>query len=145
MAIAYFDSSAFVKLLIDEDGSEVAASLWDACDAAVSSRIAYPEVRAALAAAVRAQRLKPVDERHAVDNWDDIWASTRGVELTAEVTADAGRLASEHALRGADAVHLASLLAVGVSTTVFAVWDKRLAAAGSAVGARLVPRPPVAV
>ena len=54
MTIVYFDSSAFVKLVVEEDGSEVAATLWDGCDAAVSSRLAYPEVRAALAAAGRA-------------------------------------------------------------------------------------------
>ncbi len=46
MSIVYFDSSAFVKLVVDEDGSELAAALWDGCDAAVSSRLAYPEVRA---------------------------------------------------------------------------------------------------
>jgi hypothetical protein len=32
-----------------------AAPLWDGCDAAVASRLAYPEVRAALAAAARSQ------------------------------------------------------------------------------------------
>jgi len=44
----YLDSSAFVKLVVEEDGSDLAAALWDGCDAAVSSRLAYPEVRAAL-------------------------------------------------------------------------------------------------
>lgn len=45
MSIVYFDSSAFVKLLVEEHGSELAAALWDGCDAAVSSRLGYPEVR----------------------------------------------------------------------------------------------------
>ena len=40
MTIVYFDSSAFVKLVVEEDGSEVAATLWDGCAAAVSSRLA---------------------------------------------------------------------------------------------------------
>ena len=40
MTIVYFDSSAFVKLLVEEAGSELAAQLWDGCDAAVSSRLA---------------------------------------------------------------------------------------------------------
>ena len=56
MAIVYFDSSAFVKLVVEEEGSDLAAALWDGCDVAVSSRLAYPEVRAALAAAGRADR-----------------------------------------------------------------------------------------
>lgn len=29
MAIVYFDSSAFVKLLVEEDGSRLAAALWN--------------------------------------------------------------------------------------------------------------------
>ena len=44
MAIVYFDSSAFVKLVVEEEGSDLAAALWDGCDAAVSSRLVYPEV-----------------------------------------------------------------------------------------------------
>lgn len=74
MTIVYFDSSAFVKLVIEEDGSSLAAELWDGCDAAVSSRLAYPEVRAALAAAGRAHRLDPSDQRRAEAVWEDYWA-----------------------------------------------------------------------
>ena len=128
MAIVYFDSSAFVKLVVEEDGSDLAAALWDGCDAAVSSRLAYPEVRAALAAAGRAERLNPADQRRAEAAWEDYWATTRPVELTEPVATHAGRLVGEHALRGADAVHLASLLAVGGAEALFAVWDQRLRA-----------------
>lgn len=139
MAIVYFDSSAFVKLIVDEDGSDLAAALWDGCDAAVSSRLAYPEVRAALAAAGRARRLSRADQRRAEAAWEDYWAATRTVELTVIVTARAGQLASEHALRGADAVHLASLLAVGAAETLLAAWDHRLRAGAAAVGVQLAP------
>ena len=118
-----------------------AVGVWDAdgCDAAVSSRLAYPEVCAALAAAGRADRLAAAEQRRAEVAWDDYWEATRPVELTESVSAHAGRLASEHALRGADAVHLASVLAVDPIETVFAVWDGRLRAGAHAVGVRLVP------
>jgi predicted nucleic acid-binding protein len=139
MAIAYFDSSAFLKLLVEEDGSDLAAALWDGCDAAVSSRLAYPEVRAALAAARRSGRLGSADQSRAEAAWEEYWAATRAVELTEAVGAHAGRLASEHGLRGADAVHVASVLAVGVGETLFAVWDRRLRAGAHAAGAQLVP------
>lgn len=139
MAIVYFDSSAFVKLLVDEDGSDLAAVLWDGCDAAVSSRLAHPEVRAALAAAGSAQRLDVADQRRAEAAWEDYWAATRAVELTELVTTHAGELASTHALRGADAVHLASLLAVGADDTLFAVWDERLRAGAQSAGVQLAP------
>lgn len=137
--IAYFDAGAYVKLLVEEDGSDVAAAVWDACDAAVSSRLAYPEVRAALAAAGRAHRLQPAEQERAETLWEQYWAATRPVELTAPVTVLAGDLAGRHALRGADAVHLASLLAVGAEQVLFVVWDVRLRAGATAVGVRLVP------
>ena len=53
MTLVYFDSSALVKLVIGEAGTELAVELWDGCDAALASRLAYPEVRAALAALAR--------------------------------------------------------------------------------------------
>jgi predicted nucleic acid-binding protein len=42
MSLVYFDASAFVKLLAEEDGSELAAELWDGCDSALSSRLLIP-------------------------------------------------------------------------------------------------------
>lgn len=139
MAIVYFDSSAFVKLVVEEDGSELAAALWDGCDAAVSSRLAYPEVRAALVAAGRAHRLDLEDQRQAETAWEEFWAATRAVELTETITTHAGRLAGEHALRGADAVHLASVLAMGASDTLFAVWDQRSRAGAVAADVPIAP------
>ncbi len=135
----YFDSSAFVKLVVEEEGSDLAAILWDGCDAAVSSRLAFPEVRAALAAAGRLRRLTPTQQSRAEVAWDDFWAATRAVELTQQVTTHAGQLAGQHALRGADAVHLASLLAVGAADTILAVWDQRLRAGAQAAGVQLAP------
>ncbi len=139
MAVLYFDSSAFVKLIVEEAGSELAAALWNACDAAVSSRLAYPEVRAALAAAGRAGRLAPAEESHAESLWEDFWAATRPVELTEAIAADAGALAVRHSLTGSDSVHLASLLAVDSPDTLFAVWDGRLRTSAQAAGVQLAP------
>lgn len=135
----YFDSSAFIKLVVEEDGSDTAAALWDGCDAAVSSRLAYPEVRAALAAAGRDHRLDAGDQRSAEAAWEDFWAATRAVELTETITLHAGELAGVHGLRGADAVHLASALAVGTGDLLFAVWDQRLRSGAESVGVRVVP------
>ncbi|UNX53681.1 type II toxin-antitoxin system VapC family toxin [Georgenia sp. TF02-10] len=139
MAIVYFDSSAFVKLVVEEDGSDIAAALWNGCDAAISSRLAYPEVRAALAAAGRDHRLDAEAQRQAEAAWEGYWAATRQVELTEAITAQAGRLAGPYALRGADAVHLSSALAVGVDEILFAAWDRRLRSGVQAAGITLAP------
>jgi uncharacterized protein len=139
VALVYFDSSAFVKLLVEETGSELAAQLWDGCDAAVASRLACPEVRAALAAAHRNHDLDDHDLHAAEQAWDGYWAATRPVELTAAVEQDAGQLTHSHALRGADAVHLASALAIGDPGLVVAVWDRRLHMGAQAAGVRVAP------
>jgi len=139
MAIVYFDSSAFVKLVVEEEGSEFAAALWDGCDAVVSSRLAYPEVRAALAAAGRTHRLDPDARRQAEVAWEEFWTATRAVELTETITAHAGQLAGDHALRGPDAIHLASVLAIGPADTLFAVWDQRLRSDAEMIDVHVVP------
>jgi uncharacterized protein len=139
VALVYFDSSALVKLVVEEDGSELAAQLWDNCDAALASRLAYPEVRAALAASARNHDLAEGELLAAEHAWEEFWAATRPVELTPAVERQAGQLAKSHALRGADAVHLASALAVNDPDLVVAVWDRRLHAGVLAAGVRVAP------
>lgn len=139
MGLVYFDASALVKLVVDEAGTDIASELWDGCDAAVSSRLAYPEVRAALAASRRNSDLTERELRTAEANWEAFWDAIRPVELTATVERHAGQLTAQRALRGADAVHLASALAVDSPGLVVAVWDRRLHA--GAVAERLAVAP----
>jgi predicted nucleic acid-binding protein len=105
----------------------------------LSSRLAYPEVRAALAAAARNHPLDAEDHDAAENAWADYWAATRPVELTAPVAERAGELARLHALSGANAVHLASALAIGDRDLVIAAWDRRLHAGAQAAGLRVAP------
>jgi len=139
VALVYFDSSAIVKLVVEEAGSVLAAELWDGCDAGLSSRIAYPEVCAALAAAGRNRDIPRVALGQAERAWERYWAAVRPVELTQAVERHAGELARLHALRGADAVHLASALAVDDPELIMAVWDARRHAGAEAVGLRVAP------
>jgi hypothetical protein len=139
VTLAYFDSSAFVKLLVDEAGSDLAADVWDGSDAVVASRLAYPEVCAALASAGRNHDLDDDGLRSAERSWEEFWKATRPVELTAAVERHAGELARLHTLRGADAVHLASALAIGDAELVVAVWDRRLHAGARAAQLRVAP------
>ncbi len=60
---------------------DLAAALWDGCDAPVSSRLAYPEVRAALAAAGCTDGLDRAALRRAELAWEQFWAATRALEL----------------------------------------------------------------
>jgi uncharacterized protein len=142
--LVYFDSSAFVKLVVEEAGSDLAADMWDGCDAAVASRLAYPEVRAVLAAAGRNHDLDGAGLRTAEAAWEEYWAAVRPVELTVAVERHAGQLARRHAMRGADAVHLASALAIADPELILAVWDQRLHAGARAARLRVAPLHPEA-
>ena len=139
MPLVYFDSSALVKLLTEEPGTDLAAELWDGCDAAVASRLAYPEVCAALAAAARNHDLTEHELNTVEQTWGEYWAAIRPVELTTAVEQHAGRLTRSHALLGADAVHLASALAIGDYDLVMAVWHRRLHRGARSAGLRVAP------
>lgn len=139
MAIVYFDSSALVKLLMAEDESDVANEVWDGCDAAVASRLAYPEVCAALSAAERNELITTSECKGAESAWEMFWGAVRPIELSADIARSAGRLARELHLRGADAVHLASALELGLDDLVIAVWDRQLHAASLVAGLRVLP------
>lgn len=139
MTVAYFDSSALVKLVIDEHGSEQAAQLWDGADAVLTSRVAHPEVRAALAASERGGRLDTEAHRQSEADWEGLHQALRLVEVTPQLETDAADLAELHALSGFDAIHLASALTIAIAPVVVATWDARLHRAAQAVGLAVLP------
>jgi len=136
---AYFDTSAFVKLFIEESGSDDVATLWDAADVALSSRILVPEVAAALAMAQRTGRLDTDAYQGAVQSCRRFVGALRMVELTSEIAASAAEIAASHALSGADAIHLASAMLLGNGEVVLATWDRRLHEAATANGLAMLP------
>jgi len=139
VTVAYFDSSALVKLVIDEEGSEDAALLWDGADSVLTSRVAHPEVRAALAAAERGQRLDVEAHLQAKADWEEFRHALRLVEVTAQLEGEAGDLAEQHALSGFDAIHLASALTIAAIPLVVATGDGRLHRAARATGLTTLP------
>lgn len=132
--IAYLDTSAFIKLIIREPGSDEAASIWERARLITSSRLLYPEARAALAAAVRSGR---APSRNAVAlrrELEDFWGDVACVEVTPTLASRAGDLAQAHRLRGYDAVHLSSVLEVEAAGTILVTADDELAMAARAIG-----------
>lgn len=143
--IAHFDASALVKLLIDEQGSTIAATVWDACSLAGTSTISLAEVPAALAAAHRDNRLTPSDYRAAKASWSEYASELHIVELPQELVTRAGALAETHALSDMDAIHLAS--AVILAPDVTCTWDAQLHKTAQRVDLQVSPpgvdNPPV--
>lgn len=112
--------------------------LWDASARVASSRLAYPEGRAALATARRLRRLGN-DYRGALASFESLFRELHVVEVDADLARHAGDLAEIHALRGYDAVHLASALALGVAAPLLVSWDRDVAHAARAVGLAVAP------
>lgn len=132
--IAYFDTSAFLKLVIEEPGSEQVAELWIAADSVVSSTLAYPEGRATLAMANRLGRISTTASRRARVEFEAVFGDLGLVVATTDLFRRAGDLAEAHALRGYDAVHLASAEAVADGETVLVTADQQLQTAATALG-----------
>ena len=108
--------------------------LWDRADLLVSSQLVYPEARAALAAATRARRIDEPTHVSAVATLEDLSAQLRIVAIDEPLGRQAGDLATEHALRGYDAVHLACALHLEGDDVVLATWDNALNSAARATG-----------
>ena len=108
--------------------------LWDRADLLVSSQLVYPEARAALAAATRAGRIDAPTHVSAVATLEDLFAQLRIIAIDDPLARQVGDLASQHALRGYDAVHLASALNVEGDDVLLATWDNALNAAARATG-----------
>lgn len=121
--------------MIVEHGSEIVAELWGTRRRVASSILAYPEGRAALAAAHRGGRLSAGGHSRAREEFEALQDEMLLIGVDRALTQDAGQLAEDHSLRGYDAVHLASALALGEDVTLV-TWDRDLreAAAKSAIG-----------
>ena len=132
--IVYFDTSAIVPIIIEEASSAGASRLWDEADRVVSSRLIYAEARAALAMARRMDRVDDDQLRTAVQDFESLHELLDIVEVTENLVRDAGSLAQEFALRGYDAVHLASAQLVRDPDLVLASGDQHLLTAAQALG-----------
>lgn len=117
----------------------MASELWATLHPAISSILSYPEGRAALAAARRGTRLTAASHSRALRSFESLQRELSLVGIDRELARDAGRRAEQFALRGYDAVHLASALSVGDRVTLVS-WDRDLRRAAGEAGCAIAPR-----
>jgi uncharacterized protein len=117
-----------------EDGSHLVAKLWGSAYPAASSILAYPEGRAALAAARRMGRLGEDAHEKALVAFEEMYADLVKIGVDRELAARAGGYAEDLGLRGYDAVHLATALELGDEEVVLVTWDRSLSQAAEGVG-----------
>jgi len=136
--IVYLDTSAFVKLIVDEEGAEETRRWFDAASLATSSVVTFPEACAALN-----RRAGQEDVAADLETWlkdvESRWAQTARVRVDERL---AGRLAVKHGLRGMDAIHLEAAVSVRnralarsrTASVAVAAFDKRLLEAAGREG-----------
>ena len=126
--ILYVDTSALVKLYVEETDRGLVVATVDRATTVATARVTYAEARAAFARARRERILTPVDLRKAVRLLDEEWGTYTIVDVSDPLVRHAGLLAERHALRGYDAVQLAAALQVkpNGSDVEFASFDARL-------------------
>jgi len=126
--ILYLDTSALVKLYVDEPGRDAVLELLEETARCATARIAYVEARAAFARKRREGGFDARGLRCVVDLLDADWAAFALVEVTESLVRRAGLLAERCGLRGYDAVHLAAAceIAGAGGDVVMACFDERL-------------------
>ncbi len=112
----------------------MAAELWGSAYPAASSILAYPEGRAALAAARRLDRLGEEEHREALAVFEEIYGELVTIGVDQDLAVRAGGYAEDLGLRGYDAVHLATALELGDEEVVLVTWDRVLGRAAERVG-----------
>jgi len=123
-----------VKLVVVEEGSELAAKLWGGAYPVASSILVYPEGRSALAAARRAGRLGEEAHKKALVAFKELYAELVAIGVDQDLARGAGEYAERLGLRGYDAVHLATALELGDEEIVLVTWDRDLARAAERAG-----------
>jgi predicted nucleic acid-binding protein len=140
--IVYLDASALVKRYVAERGSRETRELSTKADVVATSLITRAEVAAALSRAVRVGIIEPDSGRKAQRAFASQWPDIAKVPVSEAVVSRAAALAWDFALRGYDAVQLASALtwqeAVGAEITL-ATFDRQLWDAGKKAGVRIWP------
>ena len=139
--IAYLDSSALVKMVVPEAGTEFVRRAWNRASERAASMLGYTDLRAATAAARRAGRIPAADLPHVPGHIEHLWSRLAIVSLDERLVRDAGALAERHGLRALDAIHLASAQRIASGPTAFVAFDARLREAAAAEGLIVLPEP----
>ena len=127
MSPVYVDSSALVKLIVDETESDAIRLYLGSAGPLTSSILATVEVARAVA------RMAPDSTAEMAALLDALVV----VAFDARIAARAATL-SPAGLRTLDAIHLATALELGDELTAFVCYDERLAAAARDLGIPVV-------
>ena len=135
--IVFCDTSALLKLFVEEEHSESMAVTALAAESLAVSRLAWAEVMSAIARRARDMPRDAAALAKARQAFVDGWPDFVTMEVTQRVVEQAGEYAEAFALRAYDSMQLATLqtLRLQVDAEVrFACFDSRLRKAAAVLG-----------
>ena len=132
--VVYFDTSAFLPMLIPESGSGPSKEIWEQADDITSTRLMYVEAVAAVSRITHSGRSTSGRESKFVGSLNQKWRRLKIIELEAGLMVDAAACSFRFGLRGYDAVHCAAAALVNGPDLVAASSDRRLLEAWSELG-----------
>ena len=143
IALRYLDTSAWLKLYVEEDGSEAVHAAVEQAEQTCTHLIAYAELRAALAKAQRMNRLTAEQKTVLLPVIEQDWETLNVILPTEMLIKRAGNLADQFGLRGYDSIHLAAAEAISLQIMpqplVFACFDKHLNESAKLLGMTILP------
>lgn len=135
--ILYCDTSALLKLFVQEAHSDAMVTAAAAADAVAVSRLAWPEFMSALARRARETPRDAPALEQARQAWRARWLDLVVVEVTQPLVELAGDYAEAFALRADDSMQLAALQTLRQQSgeeVRFACFDTRLVKAAAVLG-----------
>lgn len=136
--IAYFDTSAFVPLLIDEPTSSVCRQVWSSSSTVVGTVLLMVEASAAIAQVNRLGRMNKREHTEATVSLEAIWSELTVIGIEEPMARRASELARTHSLRGYDTMHCAAAERLSGDDFVAVSGDHQLLAAWRALGVATV-------
>jgi predicted nucleic acid-binding protein len=141
--ILYLDTSAFVKLYVDEPGSVNLREALARAKAVYTHQITYVEIRAAFAKIHGMKRISVEALESIKQAFEQDWMAIGVIGVNESLIRRAGDLAEILALRGYDSVHLAATEALHVQKSsgtdfCFAGFDQKLNQGASRLGIALL-------
>lgn len=139
----YLDTSALLKLYVDEDGSTLVRGRVEQAGRLATSAVTYVQAHSALARRKRLGDLSPARYRAVLGTFEEGWSRYLRLDVGEGVLSAAARLAGRHVLRAYDSIHLASALVFrsGLEAEVtLASWDDELDAAAVREGLQVLRR-----
>jgi predicted nucleic acid-binding protein len=138
--ILYLDTSSLVKLYINEADSEEIREVVAQAEMIVTCRITFPEFYSALTRRRNCNEISSKDYEKLCHAFESDWERISILDFDER---RAGSLVRKHGLRGADSIHLSSLMQIaGVVEKLevaFSSCDMKLNAAAVAEGFLLSP------